>query len=118
MGDWIYRKGAVERHQGRWWRGEGFLADVSGKIHGLVKDAGDFHAVPAHSIKDQVFGDPERTAPIGQIVSGFTAGEDGVVHDAGSGGGKELQVSGSLFHSLGFDGVAKDLSKVPLCEFR
>jgi hypothetical protein len=49
----------------KWWLREGFLADVSGKVHALVKDAGDFNAAPPHSIKDQLLGDPEGTAPIG-----------------------------------------------------
>jgi hypothetical protein len=96
---------------------EGFLADVAGKVHGLMKDAGDFHAISTHSIKNKVFAGPECTAPIGQVVSDSTAGKKGVVHDAGSGGGENLEVSGSLFHSPSLDGVAEDVGKIPLCEF-
>jgi hypothetical protein len=97
---------------------EGFLVDVAGDIHGLVKDAGDFHAISTHSIKNQVFADPECTAAIGQVVSDPTAGKKGVVNDAGSGGGENLKVSDCLLHSPGLDGVAEDVGKIPLCEFR
>jgi hypothetical protein len=101
----------------KWRLRKGLLADVLGKIHGLVKDACDFNSVPAYPVKDQVFGDPIDTAAIGEIVSGFAAGEDGVVHDVGSGGGKKLEVGGSLFDSPSFDGVAEDFGKIPFCEF-
>lgn len=91
---------------------------MAGKVHGLVKDAGDFDVVPTHSIENHVFGDSKRATPMGQIVSGFTAGEDWVVHDGSLGDREELKISGSLVHSPGFDGVAKDSGKVPFCEFR
>lgn len=96
--------------------GEGFLADVAGEVHGLVEDAGDFKTVPSHPIKNKVLGDSECPAAIGQIVSGFAAGEEWVVHDAGSRDSKVLKVSSSLFHAPSFEGVAKDFGKVSLCE--
>ena len=126
MGDWIYRKGAELANEGdARWIGiqkkclcEGFLADVLRKVHGLVEDAGDFAAAATDTIKNQVHGDPQCAAAIGQVVSGFTAGEGGVVHDASSCESWELKVSGSLLDSPSFDGVAKDFRKIWLRKFR
>jgi hypothetical protein len=94
---------------------EGFLADMAGEVHGLVKEAGDFYTISTHSIKDQVFASSKCTTSIGQVVSDSAAGKKGVVHDAVFCGGKNLKVSGSLFHSPGLDGVAEDVGKITLC---
>ena len=96
--------------------GEGLLADLAGKFHGLVEDAGDLNAFAPSTIKNKVLGDSECPAAIGQIVSGFAAGEEWVVHDADSRDSKVLKVSSSLFHAPSFEGVAKDFGKVSLCE--
>ena len=62
MGDWIYRKGAELANEGdARWIGiqkkclcEGFLADVLGKVHGLVEDAGDLDCAGPESVENKV----------------------------------------------------------------
>ena len=92
MGDLTYRKRDARciGIKGKWWLRESFLADVSGKIHGLVEDAGDLNAFAPSTIKNKVLGDLECTAAIREISSGIAARENWVVRNAGSRDGKEL----------------------------
>jgi hypothetical protein len=84
MGDWTYRKRDARciGIKGKWWLWEGFLADVSGKIHGLVEDAGDLNLAGLDSVNEEVLAAAKGPAALHDFMVSFTAGSKWIFCDA------------------------------------
>ena len=62
--------------------GEGFLADVAGKVHGLVEDAGDFDLAGLDSVDEEVLAAAKGADALHDFIESFASRSERIFCDA------------------------------------
>ena len=62
--------------------GEGFLADVAGKVHGLVEDAGDFDLAGLDSVDEEVLAATKGADALHDFIESFASRGEWIFCDA------------------------------------
>jgi hypothetical protein len=62
--------------------GEGFLADVAGKVHGLVEDAGDFDLAGLNSVNEEVLAAAKGADALHDFIESFASKSEWIFCDA------------------------------------
>ena len=84
---------------------EGFLVDVAGEVHGLVKDAGDCYLAGLDTVDEDVLTAAEGAAALDDLVESFASRGEGIFGDALHCGFHQILIGRQLLFAPGFEGV-------------